>query len=101
MRQRNVTIYADIISNVVKSLNPGVISKKLLEKQGFRKKHGTNKRQGFRKKHGTQDSVFILKALIDKYVKSKPKKSNNLLFTCFVDLVKHSIVSPEGNCFKN
>ena len=40
---------------------------------------------GFRKKHGTQDSIFILKALIDKYVKSKPKKSNNLLFTCFVN----------------
>ena len=43
---------------------------------------------GFRKKHGTQDSIFILKALIDKYVKSKPKKSNNLLFTCFVDFSK-------------
>ena len=39
----------------------------------------------FRKKHGTEDSIFILKALIDKYVKSKPKKSNNLLFTFFVD----------------
>ena len=43
---------------------------------------------GFRKKHGTQDSMFILKALIDKYVKSKPKKSNKLLFTCFVDFSK-------------
>ena len=45
----------------------------------------TQQQCGFRKKHGTQDSILILKALIDKYVKSKPKKSNNLLFTCFVD----------------
>ena len=52
---------------------------------------------GFRKKHGTQDSIFILTALIDKYVKSKPKKSPALMLTS----VKHLILSPEGNCFKN
>ena len=54
---------------------------------------------GFRKKHGTQDSIFILKALIDKYVKSKPKKSNNLLFTCFVDFSKAFDSIPRGKLF--
>ncbi len=37
---------------------------------------------GFRKNHGTADSIFILKCLIDKYVKAKPKKTHNFLFTC-------------------
>ena len=55
---------------------------------------------GFRKKHGTQDSIFILKALIDKYVKSKPKKSNNLLFTCFVDFSKAFDSIPRGKLFQ-
>ena len=35
--------------------------------------------------HGTVDSIFTLKILIDKYVKSKPQKHRNLLFSCFVD----------------
>ena len=39
---------------------------------------------GFRKMHGTVDSIFTLKKLIDKYVKSKPQKYRNLLFSCFV-----------------
>ena len=34
---------------------------------------------GFRKMHGTVDSIFTLKKLIDKYVKSKPQKHRNLL----------------------
>ena len=55
---------------------------------------------GFRKKHGTQDSIFILKALIDKYVKSKPKKSNNPLFTCFVDFSKAFDSIPRGKLFQ-
>ena len=55
---------------------------------------------GFRKKHGTQDSIFILKALIDKYVKSKPKKSNKLLFTCFVDFSKAFDSIPRGKLFQ-
>ena len=43
---------------------------------------------GFRKTHGTVDSIFTLKTLIDKYVKSKPQKHQNLLFSCFVDFRK-------------
>ena len=43
---------------------------------------------GFRKMHGTVDSIFTLKMLIDKYVKSKPQKHRNLLFSCFVDFRK-------------
>ena len=37
------------------------------------------------KRHGTVDSIFILKTPIDKFVKSKPQKRRNLLFSCFVD----------------
>ena len=44
--------------------------------------------RGFRKMHGTVDSIFTLKTLIDKYVKSKPQKHRNLLFSCFVDFRK-------------
>ena len=44
--------------------------------------------RGFRKMHGTVDSIFTLKTLIDKYVKSKPQKHQNLLFSCFVDFGK-------------
>ena len=55
---------------------------------------------GFPKKHGTQDSIIILKALIDKYVKSKPKKSNNLLFTCFVDFSKAFDSTRTGKLFQ-
>ena len=43
---------------------------------------------GFKKSHGTVDSIFILKTLIDKFVKSKPQKCRNLLFSCFVDFGK-------------
>ena len=43
---------------------------------------------GFRKMHSTVDSIFTLKMLIDKYVKSKPQKHRNLLFSCFVDFRK-------------
>ena len=55
---------------------------------------------GFRKKRGPQDSIFILKALIDKYVKSKPKKSNNLLFTCLIDFSKAFDSIPRGKLFE-
>ena len=44
--------------------------------------------------------MFIVKALIDKYVKSKPKKSNNLLFTCFVDFSKAFDSIPRGKLFQ-
>ena len=44
--------------------------------------------RGFRKMHGTVNSIFTLKTLIDKYVKSKPQKHQNLLFSCFVDFGK-------------
>ena len=40
--------------------------------------------RGFRKMHGTVDSVLLLKMLIDKYVKSKPQKHRNLLFSYFI-----------------
>ena len=43
---------------------------------------------GFRKMYATVDSIFTLKTLIDKYVKSKPQKHRNLLFSCFVDFRK-------------
>ena len=43
---------------------------------------------GFKKRHGTVDSIFILKTLIDKFVKPKPQKRRNLLFSCFVDFRK-------------
>ena len=36
---------------------------------------------GFRKMHGTVGSIFTLKMLVDKYVKSKPHKHRNLLFS--------------------
>lgn len=38
--------------------------------------------------HGTVDNIFILKMLIDKYVKSKPQKRVNFPFSCFVDFIK-------------
>ena len=43
---------------------------------------------GFRRMHGIFDSIFTLKMLIDKYVKSKPQKHWNLLFSCFVEFRK-------------
>ena len=39
------------------------------------------KQGGFRKMHGTVDSIFTLKMLIDKNVKSKPQNHRNLLFS--------------------
>ena len=38
--------------------------------------------------HGIVDSIFTLKMLIDKYVKSKPQEHRHLLFSCFVDFRK-------------
>ena len=46
------------------------------------------KQGGFRKMHGSVDSIFTLKMLIDKNVKSKPQNHRNLLFSCFVDFRK-------------
>ena len=43
---------------------------------------------GFKKKSRYSDSIFILKTLIDKFVKSKPQKRRNLLFSCLVDFRK-------------
>ena len=43
---------------------------------------------GLRKMHGTVDSIFTLKILIDKYMKSKPQKHRNLLFSRFVNFRK-------------
>ena len=48
---------------------------------------------GFRKIHGTVDSIFTLKTLIDKYVKSKPQKHRNASST----LEKPSTVYPNRN----
>ena len=44
--------------------------------------------RGFKKMHGTVDSIFTLKTVIEKYVKSKQQKHRNLLFSCFVDFRK-------------
>ena len=52
---------------------------------------------GFRKMHGTVDSIFTLKMIIDKYVKSKPQKHQNLLLSCFVDFRKASTVYLDKN----
>ena len=54
---------------------------------------------GFRKMHGTVDSIFILKMLIDKYVKSKPQRQRNLLFSCFVDFSKAFDSVPRNKLF--
>lgn len=56
---------------------------------------------GFRKMNGTLAStcIFILKMLIDKYVKSKPVRQRNLLFSCFVDFSKASDSVPRNTLF--
>ena len=54
---------------------------------------------GFRKMHGTADSIFILKALIDKYVKSKSQRQRNMLFSCFVDFSKAFDRVPRNKLF--
>ena len=43
---------------------------------------------GFRKNYRGSDNLLIVKALIDKYVRNKPKRKENFLFTCFVDFSK-------------
>ena len=48
----------------------------------------TAEQSGFKKMHGTVDSIITLKTLINKYVKSKPQKHQNLLSSCFVDFRK-------------
>ena len=45
-------------------------------------------KRGFRKMRGTVDSIFTLKTLIDKYVKTTKQKHQNLLFSCFVHFRK-------------
>ena len=45
-------------------------------------------------------SIFTLKMLIDKYVKSKPQKHRNLLFSCFVDFRKAFDCIPRQNLFE-
>ena len=54
---------------------------------------------GFRKGQGTSDNIFTLKTLIDKYVKSKPNKKGNLLFSCFVDFRKAFDCIPRQKLF--
>ena len=60
-----------------------------------------DKQGGFRKMHGTVDSIFILKMLIDKYVKSKPQRQRNLLFSRFVDFSKAFDTVPRKNYLTN
>ena len=43
---------------------------------------------GLRKMHGTVDSIFTLKMLIYKYMKSKPQQHQNSLYSCFIDFRK-------------
>ena len=49
--------------------------------------------------HRTVDSIFALKPLIDKYVKSKSQKHRNLLFSCFVDFRKAFDCIPQQKLF--
>ena len=49
--------------------------------------------------HRTVDSIFTLKTLIGKYVKSKPQKHRNLLFSCFVDFRKTFDYIPRQKLF--
>ena len=49
--------------------------------------------------HPTVDSIFTLKALIDKYMKSKSQKHRNLLFSCFVDFRKAFDCIPQQKLF--
>ena len=57
---------------------------------------------GFRKMHGTVGSIFTLKMLVDKYVKSKPHKHRNLLFSIASStLEKPSTVYPNRNYSTN
>ena len=56
---------------------------------------------GFRKKHGTQDSIFILKALQTNMLNLNPRNQITFYSPALLTSVKHLIVSPEGNCFKN
>ena len=54
------------------------------------------KQGSFKKRHGSVDSIFILKSLIDKLVKSKPQKRRNLFFSCFVDFRKAFLIAYPG-----
>ena len=54
---------------------------------------------GFGKMHGTVYSIFTLKMLIDKYMKSKPPKHQNLLFSCFIDFRKAFDCIPRQKLF--
>ena len=54
---------------------------------------------GFRKMPGTVDSIFTLKMLVDKYVKSKPQKHRNLLFSCFDNFRKAFDCIPQQKLF--
>ena len=54
---------------------------------------------GFRKMHDTVDSIFTLKMPVDKYVKSKLRKHQNLLFSCFVDFRKACDCIPRQKLF--
>ena len=56
---------------------------------------------GFGKMQGTGDSIFSLKVLIDKHVKSKPQKHRNLLFHASSILEKPSTVYPDRNYSTN
>ena len=55
---------------------------------------------GFRKNHSTVDCIFILKSLVDRYVKSKPKTKQNKLFTCFVDFKRAFDSIPREKLFQ-
>ena len=55
---------------------------------------------GFRSNHSTIDCILTLKSLVDKYVKSKRKKTKNYLFTCFVDFKKAFDSIPREKLFE-
>ena len=55
---------------------------------------------GILKNHSTVDCIFILKSLVDRYVKSKPKTKQNKLFTCFVDFKRAFDSIPREKLFQ-
>ena len=54
---------------------------------------------GFRKSQGTADCIYILKTLIEKYVKKRSCKTQNLLFSCFIDFQKAFDCIPRDKLF--
>ena len=85
-------------SLVISKLFTSILNNRLFDyatKKGILK----DEQGGFRKIHDTVDSIFILKMLIDKYVKSKSQRQRSMLFSCFVDFSKAFDRVPRNKLF--